>query len=379
MRIAVFDYFVVDTSPSGSCVLEILRDQAGEHEFTVFSAAFDNPNPERIKWIRVPVIRRPLFLLFVVYQFMASVRFVLHRVLRRAQFDCVLAADDSFLFADIAYLHSCRKAILDQRVEVSGGYARRLARWLSYTLPSAIEPVIFKYARRIIVPSNGTAQDFIARYPEIAGRVGVINNAVRTATDGQNERDSAVRTRLGFAPTDIVVIFVALGNFEHKGLSLLLAALNQAPFPSLGLLVVGGTPGALAPYRNQAAHQDIESRVVFAGMQEKHAVLTLMRNADVFALPSCYEAFPLVALEAASCGLPLLVTRVHGVEDFVLDGENGWLVERSVNSIARALSQIAVMDMSRVRKMGEKARQSIACYSPSAFSRDWRAVLSGND
>ena len=45
MRVAVFDYFIVDGSPSGSCVLAMLRGLADEHDFTVFSATFDNPNP----------------------------------------------------------------------------------------------------------------------------------------------------------------------------------------------------------------------------------------------------------------------------------------------------------------------------------------------
>ena len=377
MRVAVFDYFVVDGSPSGSCVLAMLRGLADEHDFTVFSATFDNPNPARIQWVRIPVIRRPVILLFLVYQFTASVRFLLYRAVRRTQFDCVVAAESSFLFADIAYIHSCRRVILNQHFAVAGGRgARKCARWILYSLHCALESFVFRRAWRVVVPSQGTALDFCALYPRLAHRIEVINNAVDVGVRvGSALPACAVRAQFGLAATDTVIIFVALGNFEHKGLGLLIEALEQTSVASLTLLVVGGTWDAAAQYRRQAADKGLGGRVVFAGMRERGDVLSLMRCADVFALPSCYEAFPLVALEAASCGLPLLVTSVHGVEDFVRDGENGWVVKRSISSIACALAVIAATDRSRLREMGEMARRSVRPYSFDAFSRKWREVL----
>ena len=80
MRIAIFDYKITRNNPIGSCHLAMLRALAAEHEFTVFAVEFDNPCPEKIRFIRVPSPTRPLALLFVVYHFMAPLCYWLYRL-----------------------------------------------------------------------------------------------------------------------------------------------------------------------------------------------------------------------------------------------------------------------------------------------------------
>ena len=54
---------------------------------------------------------------------------------------------------------------------------------------------------------------------------------------------------------------------------------------------------------------------------------TLLQMADVFALPSLWEGLPIALLEAMGAGLPVIATRVEGVEEMIVDGENGLLVQ----------------------------------------------------
>jgi UDP-glucose:(heptosyl)LPS alpha-1,3-glucosyltransferase len=83
--------------------------------------------------------------------------------------------------------------------------------------------------------------------------------------------------------------------------------------------------------------------------------------ADAFVLPTLYETFCLVAHEAAAAGLPLLVTRVSGVEDLIVDGENGWFITRDPDDVARRLGLLHD-DPEGARRMGELARRASERY-----------------
>ncbi len=74
--------------------------------------------------------------------------------------------------------------------------------------------------------------------------------------------------------------------------------------------------------------------------------------ADALTLPSHYEVFPLVALEAAAAGLPLLVTRLNGVEEFLRDGENGLLMQRDASGVLDCIARFAGMPVEARRSMG---------------------------
>jgi len=71
----------------------------------------------------------------------------------------------------------------------------------------------------------------------------------------------------------------------------------------------------------------IRECVKFVGMVPHEQVADWMYNADVFVLPSISEGFPLVALEAMACGLPIVATRVGVLPEIIKDGMNGFLVD----------------------------------------------------
>ncbi len=93
-----------------------------------------------------------------------------------------------------------------------------------------------------------------------------------------------------------------------------------------------------------------------------------------FVFPSVYETFPLVCLQAAAAGLPLITTRLYGVEEFMLDGATGWIVERSSCSIGSAIRS-AASDRQRTAQMGREARERVEMYSNDRFRARWSALL----
>jgi glycosyltransferase involved in cell wall biosynthesis len=86
---------------------------------------------------------------------------------------------------------------------------------------------------------------------------------------------------------------------------------------------------------------------------DKHRVF---RAADIFVLPTHYECFPLVVLEAMQHSLPIVSTPEGGIPDQVLDGETGFLVPQEDSTTLADKLQLLLLDQDLRRKMGEAAR-----------------------
>ena len=81
----------------------------------------------------------------------------------------------------------------------------------------------------------------------------------------------------------------------------------------------------------------LEKRVQLTGAVSNREVRELMRRTDFFVLPSMIETFGVAALEALSCGIPVLATRSGGPEDFVRPGVDGILVDKTEPEIIEGL------------------------------------------
>jgi glycosyltransferase involved in cell wall biosynthesis len=220
------------------------------------------------------------------------------------------------------------------------------------------------------------ARELASEYPDVRERIVVIPNPI----DLDWMRPPAARDRqlarkhLSLSEEDIVFVFVALGHFERKGLPLLLEAVEKVDDERVQLLVVGGRPALVNHFRRQANGLGIGDRVRFVGMQTD--VRPFLHASDVFVLPSAYEAFPLVALEAAAAGLPLLVTALHGVEEYIRQGRNGYVVERESAAIAEGIATFVAFSQAERATLGHVARQDASRYGLDAFVDAWRTVYS---
>ena len=114
MRIAIFDQFVNPNNPIGGCHRKLLESLCEEHDFTVFAIAFDNPRPDRIRFVRVPAVRRPLFMLFASYHLFSRLVFLWHARIRGARFDLVQSVESKGPSADVIYQHFCHRHFLNQ-------------------------------------------------------------------------------------------------------------------------------------------------------------------------------------------------------------------------------------------------------------------------
>jgi glycosyltransferase involved in cell wall biosynthesis len=370
--IALFDHNVVSGNPIGGCHLRILEALSEDYQFTVFATRFENPRPERIRWVRVPAPPRPLVAQFLCYHLLAPLLYLAVRLKEGAAFDLVQAMENCVLRTDVAYVQFCHRAYLRRHWNESGAHGLRgWIRWLDHRVRALLEPSVYRRAGRIVVPSRGFAAEMVAEYPWLREKVVVVPNPIdvpRMRRPNGFDRDG-FRARFGLRPDDVVLIFVALGQYERKGLPLLLDALNMISDPALRLLVVGGERDLVSHYREHVRRRGLAQRVVFVGMQGD--VAPFLWAADAFAFPSAYETFSLVSFEAGAAGLPLLISPLHGIGEVLRDGENGFVLERTGAGVEAGLRRFLELSPDERQRMGECARHAVAAYSVPRFIAAW--------
>lgn len=111
---------------------------------------------------------------------------------------------------------------------------------------------------------------------------------------------------------------------EEKGLNVLLRALASPSTPQRLKLDVAGDGPCADKWKALASELGLEDRVRWLGVRRD--VPDLLANAQALVLPSLREGLPMVVLEAASCEVPVLASRVGGVPEVVWEGETAMLV-----------------------------------------------------
>ena len=260
------------------------------------------------------------------------------RALRRSP-DVVAICHNDALAGDVYVNHGIVLAAMRAR----GHALLRMGRNPLHLFTWARDTVRFTGRAHRVVVNLTQAEDRLLRqtYGRIQASTAVIGNGVDTVRlrpPTTWERDAA-REAFGFTPDDVVLLFVG-HEFDRKGLPALIDAMRGAP-SSVRLLVVGGTRDLVDAAGRRCQAAGIVDRVHFAGPLEDPE--PAYRAADLFGLPSAYESFGLVVLEALAYGLPVLATPVGVVPDVVQDGANGYIVT-DTSEVRDALGRFAAAD-----------------------------------
>jgi len=381
MRIAIFDYRITPNTPVGSEILQIIQSLYREHEFTVFAYEFENPNPECVEFVQIPKFTHIPILPYLIYHFLAPIYYWAYRLRRHRRFDLIQIVESNLSFGDVSIVPFCHRTFVKNhwsQARASG--IRGYVRWLGHWLHALMEPLTFRRTRWIVVPSHGIGRDLQTVYPFTEKKIRTILNPVSTAlfirpTDF--DRQSA-RSLLGLDDSDIALCFVALGHFERKGLPLLLDALQELGKVDLKLIVVGGQrPGLVSFYKSRARKMGLEKTVNFVGMQKD--IRPFLWAVDAFVFPSSYEGFALSMLQAGAAGVPPIVTRVNGVEEFIRDGENGFIIDRTVDGICRGISRLLELSLDERVLLGTRAREDAQHYDVQNFVEAWRVFYENSE
>ncbi len=244
-----------------------------------------------------------------------------------------------------------------------------------------VERDILERAQRIVATSPQERDD-LRNLVSVLGRVEI----VPCGTDIANFRPISkveARKQLGISTKEKVVLYV--GRFDkRKGIETLVRATGELRTKleqgeeidpqKLKLLIVGGSDPQEADGAERRRIEaivnelDIAANTEFVGMVGHDRLPLYYTAADVCVVPSHYEPFGLVAIEAMACGTPVIASNVGGLKFTVISEETGLLVPpRDVTGFARAIERILTDDL-----WARKVRKQAATRVQQNFS--WSGV-----
>ena len=171
-------------------------------------------------------------------------------------------------------------------------------------------------------------------------------------TPSENRRKMA-REALGIGSE---FVWLAVGRLvKQKDYPTLFRALELVKHQQFVVLLAGNGP-LEKQLREECKNRGLEGRVRFCGARED--ILDLYNAADAFVMSSEFEGLSAALLEAASTGLPAVVTDVGGNADVVIDEMTGYVVPPAApKQLATAIDQLMALSPERLQTMGDAARQ----------------------
>ncbi len=240
----------------------------------------------------------------------------------------------------------------------------------------AVERDLVASGERVLVSSEQEKENLIRLYAAEPDRVATVPCGVDLGVFRPMDR-SAARHRIGAGADDSLILFV--GRFApEKGLDRLLHAVARLKhIPRLRLMVVGGDGERNPAHRRMADLAlacGITDRVAFIGRVEQGELPWYYSAADLLALPSSYESFGMVALEALACGTPVAATRVGAMERLLRDARNGRLApDFNPVSLADAIENL-LENRTAAPRMAAAVRRSVVRYDWSRVSAEVLAI-----
>ncbi len=264
---------------------------------------------------------------------------------------------------DVAHIHSAlapgvtvaRAGLLAAAARTRGArvllhaHSGKVELWLRGSVRRGLARIALAPVDRTVAVSEGSRRALAETLGN--GRVTLQRNWVDT------RMFSPRRARRAAGGEPVRVLYAGVVS-ARKGLLDLFAASRILSERGVGheVVVAGGVPDE-GPRFAAEVRSGAPPGVRFLGPQPRERMPSVYRKADVFCLPSWWEAFPLSLLEAMACGLPVVATGVGDVPVAVRDGQTGFLVRpREPVALAGALERL-VTDPEARRAMGKAGRQ----------------------
>jgi len=239
-------------------------------------------------------------------------------------------------------------------------------RRLHHAVTLALERRVFARTPQIVAISRRGSQEIAERHAVPAARLSVVYNGVdleRFHPRLRAEHRGAARKSAGIPPGAFTVLFAGSG-FERKGLATAIRGLARLADKEARVIVLGR--GDASSYQRLAAELGVAERLVWLGARPD--IERWYAAADALALPTRYEPFGNVHLEALASGLPVVTSLVAGGAEVVNDGCGAAIAPDDAGALAAALDKL------RSRPGAELRDAARAAAEPYTFARQVRAL-----
>lgn len=215
-----------------------------------------------------------------------------------------------------------------------------------------LEKRIFqKNGARYIIANSNMVKDQIGHYYRVSDeKIQVIYNSVDTTRFNPAIRDrfrASIRTQHGIGADKLLILFVG-NEYKQKGLPILLRAVAKFGHKKVRLMVAGIDSNK--HYRRWVQQIGMAEATIFLGYQKK--LEGLYGTADLLVLPTQYDPFANVCLEAMACGTPVITTKMNGASEIIEHGRDGFVLDSgTVDEVAARIKDfMAVTDKSAMRQ-----------------------------
>lgn len=234
----------------------------------------------------------------------------------------------------------------------------------------AIEEDIVRKSSAIISLAETEKEDLVNLYGANPRNISVIPGGVDLRQFNPDKDKAISRKKLNFSEKDYILLFV--GRLEwRKGIGTLISALNllNKKIKNVKVIIVGGEifgnnknredVGEYERLMSKAEDEKVANLVQFVGRVDHENISDYYAASDAFIIPSYYEPFGLVALEALAMKTPVIASRKDGLKITISDRETGLLFEpRSPEDLYKKVVEI-YENPSFAAQMAEKGRKMV--------------------
>jgi D-inositol-3-phosphate glycosyltransferase len=235
----------------------------------------------------------------------------------------------------------------------------------------AVETDIVRLADALVAATPAEQDQLVQLYAADPARIRVISPGVDTERFHPIPPAHA-KDQMGLCPESRIILFV--GRIEPlKGIDNLLQAITQVVNvrpdlrPGVCVPIIGGDPDRIREddemvrLRELREGLGISDVVTFLGAKDQDMLQYYYSAAEMVVMPSDYESFGMVALEAMACGTPVIASDVGGLAFLVRHGRTGYRVPaRDPQALAAKITRL-LTDEGLRRRIGQRA----ACWAES--------------
>lgn len=325
------------------------------YEIHVFSNQWRSKS-EHITFHKIPIITFPKWLTTISFAYLAN------RKIAKMDFDLIHSHDRIFK-SDIVTLHSIPHRTWVREI--------RQKRWLSLfdhgTSWTEKKMVTDSDCQMFLPVSNLVKIKLLETFQIDERKIRVIHpgvDAERFQSASPRNRQK-IRNAFGISESDLLILFIGM-NFEVKGLDSLLSAIallkSEHDTDQVKVLVVG--KGNTKKYKALAHKLGIGEQLIFSGV--RHDMEKIYRAGDMLVMLSKFDTFGMVVTEAMAASLPVIISDNVGAKDLVVQGENGFVLDRE--DIEMIGAKINLMRNKEKRlEMGKKAYDT-------AVNKTWKTM-----
>ncbi len=294
---------------------------------------------------------------------------------KKNSYHAVIGMDRTTMQTHLRAGDGCHKSYLQRRKQAASFFEKLLLPFNPmHSALLQLEKKAFEnpHLKKLIVNSRMVKEEILSHYSIPEKKISVIHNGVewienQPLFNQTFEKQKEIKEQLALKSGSSVLLFIGNG-YKRKGLPFLLRALAQIANASFYLVVIGKDKN-IAYYQKFAKKMGLEKKIRFLGPQGD--VYPYYQLADCLIIPSLYDPFANITLEALSMGLYVLSSAYNGGKEILTDSIGRIVDIFDQNSFSKEL--LSLIEKKKTPSSALKIRSAIKGFD---FSNQMHTLIS---